>query len=410
MLSRTNHMEDILLTGEKIDLEMIATERFDTLTNEQLDLKYVKGEVRIVTEQARYPLNSIKGMVEGGEYRLNPEFQRRHRWSQSKKSRLIESFIMNVPVPPIFLYEYEFSKYEVMDGLQRMSAIKDFYEDRFELCDLVEWAELNGRRYSTLPEQVRRGVDRRYLSSIVLLQETAKTELEARRLKQLVFERINSGGVQLEPQEARNAIFPGPLNDMCIRAAKTPSLCRTWGIPEPTTEEMEGGPPSEERVENPLFSRMQDVELVLRFVAYRQRLSNQRGSLKDYFDRFVQIGNLWPQELLSELESLFVNSITLAEELFGEQAFYLWRARKNSKEGGTWYQRPTVVVYDPLMYELSKRLHHRTRLLDCRDALQEGLRAFYEENYNEFEGRYTNLKNIESRNGLFGAFLDQYTR
>jgi hypothetical protein len=90
-----------------------------------------------------------------------------------------------------------------MDGLQRLTAIAQFYKNGFELEGLQEWPELNGFKYSNLPDQVRKGIDRRYLSSIILLQETAKDEKEAKRLKQLVFERINSGGALLTFQESR---------------------------------------------------------------------------------------------------------------------------------------------------------------------------------------------------------------
>ncbi|RNA78453.1 DUF262 domain-containing protein, partial [Staphylococcus aureus] len=89
------------------------------------------------------PLNTIVSLVESEDYILNPEFQRRHRWDATRKSKLIESFIMNVPIPPIFLYEFEYSKYEVMDGLQRLTAISQFYKDEFILQDLGEWKELN---------------------------------------------------------------------------------------------------------------------------------------------------------------------------------------------------------------------------------------------------------------------------
>ena len=145
------------------------------MTDAKINAKYAKGEVRIVTEQARYPLTSIPIMLGSGNYEINPEFQRRHRWDNTKRSRLIESFIMNVPVPPIFLYEDRFSHYQVMDGLQRLTAINEFYDDGFELEGLTEWPELNGRKYSTLPDQVRRGIDRRYLSSIILLQDRKRS-------------------------------------------------------------------------------------------------------------------------------------------------------------------------------------------------------------------------------------------
>lgn len=220
----------MLLPGEKIqwtkeDVPIITAS--DTKIND----KYLTGEVRIVTEQARYPLDTITGMVSSGKYNLMPTFQRRHRWDNEKKSRLIESFIMNVPIPPIFLYEVEFSQYEVMDGLQRLSTICDFYADRFTLTGLKLWPELNGKKYSELPEMVRQGIDRRYLSSIILLQESAKTPEKAQEMKQLVFERINSGGVKLEAQETRNALYNGSMNQLCTKLSRDKYLCALFGIP-----------------------------------------------------------------------------------------------------------------------------------------------------------------------------------
>ncbi|WP_101523220.1 DUF262 domain-containing protein [Nocardioides houyundeii] len=258
-----------LFPGEELTFSTqpaVALRSSDDAVNE----KYVSGEVRIVTEQARYPLNTIATMVSSPDYELNPEFQRRHRWSPEKQSRLIESFIMNVPVPPVFLYEDEYSHFEVMDGLQRLTAISSFYRNDLELVGLTEWPELNGRTYAQLPDQVRRGIDRRYLSSIILLRETANTPEEAERLKQLVFERINSGGEKLKEQESRNAVYNGPLNKLCIKLSRNPDLCVLWGIPPPNLmEHLEVADPQLEI--NPLYQTMGDVELVLRFFAHRQR-------------------------------------------------------------------------------------------------------------------------------------------
>src|SRR5690606_6802126 len=207
------------------------------MTDEEINQKYIKGEVRIVTEQARYPLSSIVTMLSSQDYSLNPEFQRRHRWNIQQKSRLIESFIMNVPIPPIFLYEDSYSHYEVMDGLQRLTAIYEFYSNKFALEGLEQWPELNGKTYETLLIQISRGIDRRYLSSIILLRETAKNDKDANNLKQLVFARINCGGVQLKAQESRNVVFGGVFNELCIRLSRNIYLCTTWGIPEPSPEE-----------------------------------------------------------------------------------------------------------------------------------------------------------------------------
>src|SRR6185437_3370535 len=197
-------LEVSLFPGETID--DLRPKESPHLTDAQLNKRYVEEGVRIVVEQARYPLNQILTMftdtfvTESGKteakYKRDPEYQRRHRWDDGRRSRLIESFLMNVPVPPIFLYEYELARFEVMDGRQRLTALMDFYDDTLELKELQYWPELNGRKYSTLPSSIRDGIDRRYLSSIILLNETGATEEQAANLKKLVFERLNSGGVR----------------------------------------------------------------------------------------------------------------------------------------------------------------------------------------------------------------------
>lgn len=394
-----------LLPGEELALSGNAEQSTDSSSDEAINEKYIKGDVRIVTEQARYPLSSVQSMVESDDYELNPEFQRRHRWDNTKKSKLIESFIMNVPIPPIFLYEDRFSHYEVMDGLQRMTAIYEFYIDRFCLEGLEEWPELNGRHYSSLPEQIKRGIDRRYLSSVILLQETAKNETEATRLKQLVFERINSGGIKLEPQEARNAIFNGPLNKLCIRLARTPALCHLWGIPAPNEDELEHGKLCDELLSNDSFRKMDDVELVLRFFAYRQRLSHQDGALKDFLDRYLELGNLLSPDVLDQLENLFIETATLVYDVLGFRAFWLWRYRESVSQWN-WFGRATKVLYDPIMYVFSQFIPRSHELVTKRDVLQDRIKIFYQENYKSFEGRSTNISNNIERNQLLTDFLE----
>lgn len=397
-------MSSHLLTGEAITFSNVDTGATVSASDDQLNERYADGAVRIVTEQARYPLPQVPQMVGSMDYKLDPEFQRRHRWDAAKKSRLIESFIINVPIPPIFLYEVGYAKYEVMDGLQRLSTISDFYQNRLVLEGLEEWPELNGRTYETLPEAVRGGVDRRYLSSVVLLQETAKDPKEAQRLKQLVFERINSGGVMLSDQESRNAIYDGKMNRLCLKLSRHPALCRTWGIPEPDDDELNNNVPRSEVREHPIYRRMDDVELVLRFFAYRQRLTNQDGSLKAFFDLYLQRANLLSDEVLSELGTLFVETITFAEALLGEEAFYLWRHRTT---GWGWFQRPTTVVYDPMMFVLSQNLSNQEALLKKRDDVRRITKEMYEREYEQFQGRYTNQENLRRRNDLFSTLFSE---
>ena len=381
------------------------------LSDGDINSKYVKGEVRIVTEQARYPINSIANIVEDPSYEISPEYQRRHRWDDERKSRLIESLIMNVPVPPIFLYEFDYSKYEVMDGLQRLTAIHEFYRNRFSLTGLVEWPELNGRTYDALPSKVREGIDRRYLSSVILLKETAHSEEDALRLKQLVFERINSGGVRLSPQESRNALFDGPMNQLCIRLSKNSALCRLWNIPQAEKQELDGGLPSEDRIKNDEFRKMTDVELVLRFFAYRQkhRLHSSGEPLRSYLDRYLRKGNLFPQTTLEGIGDLFTRTIEFSDELFGDRCFFLYRVRsRGSSDHWSWRESPTTTVYDPLMRVLSEVLSQRQILLKKADGIRSDIEGFYQREYADFEGRNVNPSALQRREEQYRSFLQQY--
>ncbi|MDB5143672.1 MAG: hypothetical protein JWQ66_2385 [Mucilaginibacter sp.] len=394
-----------LLPGEKIQNDKTDAIAAKKISDDAINQKYIKGEVRIVTEQARYPLPSIITMLESGNYMLNPEFQRRHRWSILQKSRLIESFIMNVPIPPIFLYEDRYSHYEVMDGLQRLTAIFEFYSNKFSLDGLEQWPELNGKKYQELPSQIAKGVDRRYLSSIILLQETARDEDEANKLKQLVFERINSGGVQLKPQESRNAIYAGPMNDLCIKLARNKDLCKMWGIPEPTEQEILTKIPSDELLEVDLYREMGDVELVLRFFAARQRESLFKNStnFRYFLDLYLKKSNSFPINTLNNLANLYEDTLSFIHELLGDHAFWLFRNRGGS---WNWFKRPTVIIYDALMITASKFLSHRKQILLKKPQIEALLIDFYKINYETFEGRNVNPSIVRLREQRFESFFE----
>jgi len=389
-----------LFKNENITVENGETQSV-RMSDEEINDKYREGEIRIVTEQARYPLNTIASLVRGDSYKLNPEYQRRHRWSNGKRSTLIESLIMNIPLPPIFLYEYEYSSYEVMDGLQRLTAIASFYEDGYELEGLEKWPELNGKTYSTLPKLVKQGIDRRYISSIILLHETAKNEGDADQLKQMVFDRINSGGEKLTGQEKRNANYDGKLNRLCLKLSEEAALCATWGIPAVTKQDSIHS----DRSTNKSFKKMQDVELVLRFFAYRQRVSLQKGSLESYLDYYLGKGNYFPAETLERLGLLFKDTINLAYDLFGDSAFFLFR---NSRGCWSWYERPTTVIYDPLMFALSQNLQNRDALLLKKPEISSDLVELYKNNYKFLEGRNTNPAALAKRDEIFLSFIKTF--
>ncbi len=370
------------------------------ISDNEINEKYKKGEIRIVTEQARYPLDSIETMLDSKKYILNPEYQRRKRWGNTRKSRLIESFIMNVPIPPIFLYEVDYSIYEVMDGLQRLTAIYDFYKGKFNLEGLEYWQELNGRNYKNLPEQIKRGIDRRYLSSIVLLQETAKSTEEADFLKQIVFERLNSGGEKLTAQETRNALHNGKFNQLCIMLAKNPNFRTMWKLPL----ESEG---EEKLLESESYRKMEDVELVLRFFAYRH-LAHFKSPVDKFLDNYLKQANNYPDETIKNLENLFNGTIDLVYSIFGSDAFIPPKEKRDNKT-------PIKTIYDPMMQAVANNICHKETLLKHSQSIESSLYSnkdlLYIKEENDrplFDGRYNNKKDVEARISYFQEFLQGF--
>jgi len=397
------------IEGEIFEMKESESGLNTLVTDDEINQKYLKGEIRIITEQARYPLDSITTMLASLKYDLNPEYQRRKRWNPTQQSKLIESFIINVPIPPIFLYEVEFAKYEVMDGLQRLTAIDDFYNGKFALVGLEEWKELNGKKYLELPNKVREGIDRRYLSSIILLNETAKTKQEADFLKQIVFGRLNSGGDKLTAQETRNALYGGKFNTCCIELSKNPAFRNLWDF-----ELIETGINNTIINEDKLlesgdsYRKMEDVELVLRFFAFRhiEKLSSFK-SQERFIDEFLNQANKFSDETINDLKTIFIETVTLTYSLFGKDAFYM-------PDGVRIKTTPTKTIYDPLMQSISKILEKKDELLAKSDFIKKAkfkdkdqLKVKGREgDVDLFDGKYNNPTNVQARILYFDNVLE----
>src|ERR1017187_530002 len=131
-----------------------------------------------------------------------------------------------------------------MNAHQRLTAVLDFYTNKLELEGLEQWPELNGRIYDKLPSEIKKGIDRRSISYIVLLKESAVTSEEEALLRQQVFERLNTGGIELSHQEIRNCIYHSKFNTLLLEVVKNSIFRAAWGLPQYTREE-EINPPDE---------------------------------------------------------------------------------------------------------------------------------------------------------------------
>jgi hypothetical protein len=237
--------------------------------------KKYKAQMRqIVTQKLDIPISTLPAMLDDN-IKINPEFQRRDRWDEERQSRLIESLLMNVPVPPVFLGEDDYGFYVVLDGRQRLTAIQNFLNNTLALKGLVVWDDLNGLRFNDL---VKRGLDkhltRRFLSAIALLKESSPA------IKYDVFDRLNTGGVKANEMEVRNAVFRGPFTDALHKLSRHPDFCKAWEIPVDPIEAQS----------NPIYQKMIDLSIVLRFFA----LSDPEKidtTFKDFLGEFMEERN-----------------------------------------------------------------------------------------------------------------------
>lgn len=361
--------------------------------------RYARGEGRIVIETNREKLPGFVLALKKTNYMdLMPFYQRRPRWDAAKQSLLIESFLMNIPVPPVFLYEKDYNSYEVMDGQQRITALRDFYDNRLKLTDLQMWPELNGRYYHNLPDSLKAGIDRRSITSIVLLKESTADEAEASYLRETVFERLNTGGVALERQEIRNALYRGPFNDLLTELSRLDLFRRVWGIPRYVENEIDINP---SLLQNSFFSKMADLELVLRFFALRHAEKYRRG-MQGFLDLYMTKAMKFKADDLQMLRQDFITTMNVAVEIFGDKVFCPYNVREKG-----WETKPQKAFYDAVMVGLSERLGKIADMVPKREEIIEGTKAlFFAHEEGTFTGRGNSKKDVQDRIQLFGKMLD----
>ena len=142
------------------------------MADQDLTTGFHEAQARLVVQTADLPLGTLADMVESGAIDLQPGFQRRERWKADKQSALIESFLLNVPVPPVYLAEENDGTYTAIDGKQRLKAINEFLKGRFALRNLERLTAATGLRFDDLPQEITNALKLRpYLRVVTLLKQ-----------------------------------------------------------------------------------------------------------------------------------------------------------------------------------------------------------------------------------------------
>jgi len=334
-------------------------------TSKEIEDRYVDEDQSVTQERSDFLLPQVIDFVTRRQWmNLQPEYQRRQVWDRAKQSRFLESLLMNLPVPPVFLFEPEYNRYEVMDGQQRLSSIVSFYEGKLKLTGLEHWTELNGKFYSDLPLKLQRGLDRRRISAVVL--QTSSDADRAEELRRVVFERLNTGGQKLNAQELRNCLYSSDFAGLLVELAGYSTFNDMFDIPR-YEDNVVDGRPSTALAQNTLYKRMTDCELVLRFFAFRDR-RNVKGSVKAMLDRSMKINRDVGPDQLAQMSADFKSRVDMAEQLFGPDAFKLL------DEAGENYV-VSHPYYDAVMVACDKHFKSKSKLIRRARALERSIEA-----------------------------------
>jgi Protein of unknown function DUF262 len=286
---------------DEYNLALEAEVEDEALLEQPGDIKFT-----ITSYGADYTVDTLVKRLKSEAFYV-PTFQRRFVWSQRHASRFLESLLMGLPVPGIFLYkEPVTNRHLVVDGQQRLRTIQYFYsglflESKFRLTGVRD--EWNNKSYEELSEADKLKLDDSTVHATIFQQDEPKN---SQKSLHFVFERINSGGIRLSPQEIRNCISDGPLLTAIRRMNDDENWRRAFGKHRNT--------------------RLKDQELILRFLAMRERGERYTSPMREFLDDFADDYNKVSAEKLDELAALFTRTIKACWDAKGREAFRPVRA------------------------------------------------------------------------------------
>ena len=283
---------------------------------------------------------AVEGYVrrlQSGDIKI-PEYQRKYIWDQKRASRFVESLLLDLPVPGIFLYRDRDSEIlSVVDGQQRLQTLKSFYEGRFADSDKVFAltgleTRFNGRTYEKLDIADRRRLDNSLIRATVIRQDKPDDEATS---QYFVFERLNTGGVALSSQEIRTAIYGGKFNEL-LHELNGISAWRTLY-----------GKKQEDK-------RKRDEELILRFLALYFNGDSYSRPMKGFLNKFMKQNRVLQTFTRDQIVPLFEDTVNCILEKLGAQAF------KPSKS-------LNAALLDSLMVGIARRLDSKPIESDISD-------------------------------------------
>lgn len=266
---------------------------------------------------ADYPVDSLVKRIDSGDV-VVPRFswvaderseivgfQREYVWPRPKSDRFIESLLLGLPVPGIFLVREPSGRLLVLDGHQRLYTLKSFYDgvihgQEYRLTVVEE--RFRDKRYRDLDVEDRRRLDDSIIHATVIRQDEPSEDQSS---VYMIFERLNTGGVNLQPQEIRVALYHGELVRVLKQLNDHPAWRHLYGKPS---------------------RRLKDMEMILRFFAFHYHSDSYRSPMKEFLNRYMARNKDLARQREDELVRIFNNTVTVLDQTVGAQAFRPVRA------------------------------------------------------------------------------------
>lgn len=252
------------------------------------------NERRLQTETYDFTISTIETLLREKKI-VVPDFQRKYVWTRNQASRLIESLIIQCPIPVVYLDQEDDGTLKVIDGNQRLMSIRLFLENGFKLKGLRAFPDLNGFLFRELDPRFQTHIQNRTIRCITILKETHP------QIKFDVFERLNTGAVQLNPQELRHGLYHGELMDKLDALGEYEPWQKLSGIKDD--------------------KRMRGAELILRFLALSFNLQEYEKPLATFLNKFAQRHRHGMKD--DGFEELFKSTVDGVHRLLGKHAFRL---------------------------------------------------------------------------------------
>ncbi len=353
-------LEELTSQGEGSGIEAERPDPQEGLIRALFD----PSEIDVIT-QAR-TVDLLLTRLKEGEMDLSPDFQRRANiWDERRKTSLIESMLLRIPIPSLYVSENKAGDYTVVDGLQRLCAIAHFVKVdalnksldtklaplRLELAGLQSLQEYKDKSFADLPRPLQRRINETELTLHVIRPSTPSD------VKFNIFSRINQGGLPLTAQEIRNAVYPGAWRKRVRKLAESKEFR------DATQNKIKG-------------ERMEDIELVLRFVAHYtfDGVRPDDQNLDEFLNDTVESRSTpWSDEKWGEIEEAFYRALAAAPKVFGPFAFRKYYGPNESRRpiNRGLFETETVLMARRTSNELSVLADRSEQVLDgLADLLQ----------------------------------------